>query len=110
MNIYRKINTTTGLFIEDVLLGNIPTMEDGISDPQYIEAPCPDGFYHPKWDGGKWVEGLSQAEIDAIKASSIVPDVDAELASDIQAATTLEELKSALLGKNGIAKVKGRHV
>jgi len=35
-------------------------------------------------------------------------DVDAELAADITAATTLEELKNALLGKNGIAKVKGR--
>lgn len=22
-----------------------------------IETPCPNGFYHPKWDGEKWVEG-----------------------------------------------------
>ena len=22
-----------------------------------IETPCPDGFYLPRWDGEKWIEG-----------------------------------------------------
>lgn len=33
-----------------------------------IEIPCPSGFYLPKWDGEKWVEGLTQEQIDNIKA------------------------------------------
>ena len=36
------------------------------------------------------------------------PDPDAELGGAISAATTLTQLKDALLGKSGIAKVKGR--
>ena len=32
-----------------------------------IETPCEGGFYKPKWNGKKWIEGLTQIEIDAIK-------------------------------------------
>lgn len=28
-----------------------------IPDPQYVDVPVPDGFYWPKWDGEKWIEG-----------------------------------------------------
>jgi hypothetical protein len=60
-----KINTETGMFIEDVILPSVPTVTvndpDGnpaqIPDPQYITTPCPAGFYWPRWDGEKWVEG-----------------------------------------------------
>jgi hypothetical protein len=38
------------------------------------------------------------------------PDPDEELAAAIQAATTLDELKDALLGKFEKAKVKGKAV
>ena len=31
------------------------------------------GFYHPKWDGEKWIEGLTEAEIMAIKNQPIQP-------------------------------------
>lgn len=51
-----------GLFLEDVILQECEIIPDSC-----IEAPCPDGFYKPKWDGVNWVEGLTQAEIDAIK-------------------------------------------
>lgn len=106
MNTYRKIDTTTGLFIEDVLLDSppiliaeVPTVQgifdvDGslirtetiieirpvldangktIPDPQYIDVECPAGFYKPKWDGVNWVEGFTQAEIDAIKITPKEP-------------------------------------
>lgn len=32
------------------------------------------GFYLPKWNGKQWIEGRTQAEIDAIKASSTAPE------------------------------------
>ena len=53
-------------------------------------------------------------EKDKVTANYVVvdivpePDPDAELATAIQAATTIAQLKDALLGKNGIARVKGR--
>ena len=39
-----------------------------------------------------------------------LPDPSIELRTNIASATTLEELKSALLGKSGKAKVKGEIV
>lgn len=84
-----------GLFIEDVITdetpylmevvqeevtdeeGNVtvvdverPVLDDDdqpIPNPQYISEPVPQGFYHPKWDGEKWVEGMSQEQIDELK-------------------------------------------
>jgi len=37
----------------------------------------------------------------------VVVDMDTALADEINKATTLDELKNALTGKNGIVKVKG---
>ena len=48
--LYRLIDDN-GMFVEDVLLDTHPT------DPHYIKTPCPDGFYHPRWDGTRWIEG-----------------------------------------------------
>ena len=56
MKLYRKIDTTTGDFIEDVLFENHPTLEDGELDPQYIEEAPAQGFYLPRWNGTEWVE------------------------------------------------------
>ena len=41
----------------------------------------PSGFYWPKYDGTIWVESLTQAEIDAIKAnaSPIGPTIEERL-------------------------------
>lgn len=51
-----------------------------------------------------------QAVVDAHDPTPVpAPDPDAELAAAIQAATTLEQLKAALLGNSGrAAKAKGR--
>jgi hypothetical protein len=51
----------TGMFIEDVILQNTDKTPDDC-----IEIPCPDGFYCPKLDGDKWVEGLTEAQISVI--------------------------------------------
>ena len=85
MKLFRKIDTTTGNFIEDVLFESHPilvetvqkeiTLEDGTTesqvteqpvldaegnpqlDPQYVEEAPPQGLYWPKWNGTEWVEG-----------------------------------------------------
>ena len=57
MKLYRKIDTTTGNFIEDCLFEAQPVLEDGELDPQYIEEVPTQGFYWPKWNGTEWVEG-----------------------------------------------------
>lgn len=57
MKLFRKIDTTTGNFLEDALFEKHPTLEDGELDPQYIEEAPKQGFYWPKWNGTEWVEG-----------------------------------------------------
>jgi len=67
---------SNGFYIEDIIL------QDGKAIPSdCIEITCPDGFYKPKWNGTAWVEGLAQAEIDAIK-NVPVPKTDIELMQD----------------------------
>jgi len=56
-----KINSE-GLFLEDVLI-----KDDEELPSDCVETLCPDGFYSPKWLKGKWIEGKTQTEIDAIK-------------------------------------------
>lgn len=85
MKLFRKIDTTTGDFIEDVLFESHPflmetvpvdvTDEEGIItqveetrpildaegnaqlDPQYVEEAPPQGLYLPQYLNGVWVEG-----------------------------------------------------
>jgi len=56
-----RIELETGMYIEDVILQNTDVTPDDCTD-----VPCPDGFYHPKFDGDKWVEGLTQEQISKI--------------------------------------------
>ena len=51
-----RIIDDEGLFICDDFVDTL-TDENGEPIPTYIEAPCPDGFFWPKWDGEQWVEG-----------------------------------------------------
>ena len=57
MKLLRKIDTTTGNFLGDVLFESHPTLEDGELDPQYIEEAPQQGLYLPRWTGMEWVEG-----------------------------------------------------
>lgn len=51
-----------GFFIED-----IEVKADQTNTKEIIVTHCENGFYKPKWNGTKWVEGLSQAELDEIE-------------------------------------------
>ena len=78
-----KVDPVNGLFVEDVICDAPPTLEDGCPDPTYIYAPVPPnaGFYHPRWDGDKWVEGGAAPEPVAPK-----PTIEERLAA-VEAAT-----------------------
>ena len=90
MKLFRKIDTTTGNFLEDVLFeshpiltemvlvdvadeeGNITQVEEiqplldaegnPQPDPQYIEEAPAQGLYLPRWTGTEWVEGGTAPE------------------------------------------------
>ena len=61
MKLFRKIYTTTGNLIEDVIFESHPTVLDAevnpILDAQYVEQAPQQGFYLPRWNGAEWVEG-----------------------------------------------------
>ena len=61
MKLFRKIDTTTGNFLEDVLFESHPTVLDAegntVLDAQYVEDAPKQGFYFPRWNGTEWVEG-----------------------------------------------------
>ena len=61
MKLFRKIDTTTGNFLEDVLFKSHPTVLDAegntVLDAQYVEEAPKQGFYLPRWNGTEWVEG-----------------------------------------------------
>ena len=69
---------SNGLFIEGVIVA-----EGFKSTIDIIVEECPDGFYRPKWDGAAWVEGRTQAEIDAIK-NTVVPKTPLEIVQENQ--------------------------
>lgn len=83
-----------GFFVEDVIKDKYPLITetqviDGvetevqIKDPQYISTQCQGGLYKPKWDGEKWVEGLTQEEIEEIKNTPKIPTTEELLINQI---------------------------
>ena len=74
-----------GLFVCDDFV-------DELTD-KTIETPCPDGFYWPKWDGEKWVEGGTPQVTD----QTDITQTKIQIQSAVQSATTVTELKDALL-------------
>lgn len=112
MKLYRKIDPTTGDFIEDCLLesqpmlteiltteieveGVLETIEqeavvldaDGnpVADPQYVEDDVPQGFYWPKWNGTEWVEG------------GVAPDPVPPVPTEVERIAAIEETIDFLL-------------
>ena len=71
---YQKVVTVektyeTGEFAEDGTPIMV-TVQESVKDPQYIDVSCPEGLYHPRWDGLQWVEG-GQAPEEVIPEPSI---------------------------------------
>lgn len=78
-----------GYFIVDMLI-----QDDDPTPADCVETLCPEGFYTPKWDGTSWTEGKPQSEIDALK---VVEDAIPPELADIQSATTIAQLRTAIL-------------
>ena len=78
----RIINKQTGVFLRDDFTFDKNT-EIG------LEVDPAQGFYHPKWDGEKWVEGLTETEIMTIKNQSVEqqPTIE-ERVTEIEQVTT----------------------
>ena len=94
MKLFRKIDTVTGNFLEDVLFESHPTLEDGELDPQYIEDAPSQGFYWPKWNGTEWVEGGVAPE--PTEPEPQVPTIEQMEIALMNMQTELEATKEAL--------------
>ena len=94
MKLFRKIDTTTGNFLEDALFDTHPTMEDGELDPQYIEEAPKQGFYLPRWNGTEWVEGGQAPE--PTEPEPQVPTMEQMAIALMQAQAELETMAEAL--------------
>lgn len=62
-----------GLYLEDVILS-----DDELTPTDCVEMSCPDGFYRPKWDGTRWVEG-GTAPVPTLKQQITALKVELEL-------------------------------
>ena len=113
MKLYRKIDPTTGNFLEDVLFESHPflmetiivdvTDEEGVItqveeiqpvldaegntqlDPQYVEEAPQQGFYLPRWNGTEWVEG------------GVAPEPTPPVPTDVERIVAIEEAIDFLL-------------
>ena len=65
--IWVRIIDENGMFVEEQFVSEI-------TDLTIIE-PCPSGFFHPKWNGETWIEGLTQSEIEG---RIVEPPISAE--------------------------------
>ena len=67
--ILRVIDKKTNLFLRDDF------SYDGETEIGLNVTPS-QGLYRPKWNGETWVEGMPQAEIDAIKSVASEPTTE----------------------------------
>ena len=88
----RIINKQTGVFLRDDFTFDENT-EIG------LEVTPAQGFYLPKWDGEKWIEGLTEAKILAIKNQSIetTPTLEQQV---VELQQVIVELTTKLNDKN----------
>ena len=89
MKLFRKIDTTNGLFIEDVLL-----MDGFMGNNEFINTEVPQGFYWPKWNGTEWVEGGQAPE--PVEPEPQAPTMEQMAIALMQTQTELEDAQIAL--------------
>ena len=122
MKLFRKIDTTTGNFMEDMLFESHPflmetvlvdvTDEEGTItqveklqplldaegnaqfDPQYVEEAPQQGFYLPRWTGTEWVEGGQAPE--PTEPEPQAPTMEEMAIALVKTQMKLEEAQTAL--------------
>lgn len=100
MKLFRKIDTTTGLFIKDVVL-----MDGFTGNNEFIKTEVPQGFYWPKWNGTEWVEGgqapepiVPEPTTDELLMMAIA-DLDTQREQDkLEQQLAMAELSETLIG------------
>ena len=90
--IFVRIIDNNGFFVEDAFVESL-TDVDGNPISTYIETPCPDGFYLPRWNDTQWVEGKTAEEIAAIKSNAVIEKT---------AEQRIDELETLVLQMGGI--------
>jgi hypothetical protein len=75
-----------GFYVEPVIVKANEGLSEGL-----IADPVPPGLFKPKWDGDKWVEGLSAVEAEAQRTinnqhrkESALPDKVADLEARLE--------------------------
>lgn len=77
---YVIIVDSSGFFVTTALPDELPQLQEG---ERIVNVTWPDGLYRPRHDAvtDKWVEGLTQTEIDAIHNAPKEPTSEQRLAS-----------------------------
>ena len=89
--IYVRLIDEDGMFISDEFVEELTEFT--------IEEVCPSGFYHPRWNGTEWVEGLTVEEIQVIKDNVVVEVTLSERVTNTEIdVTTLEETIDTIFG------------
>lgn len=98
--LYRQVKKTTGEFIQDVIFDGEPQLNDEF---EFVSVEPPSGIYKHIWKNGKWMEGLSPAEIQAKKDSFTQPKLkDFKTMSTGEKDALLEEIAKRMgLIENG---------
>lgn len=98
-------------YLKEILIKDFDEQES-CTEENIVSIDPPQGLYIAKLNGIEWIEDMTQEEIDALNNIYQQPteeEINAELDNAIMSATTLEELKSALIGKNKSVRVRGKH-
>lgn len=82
--ILRIIDKETGLFLRDDFTA-------GPGESALDAAPA-QGLYRPRWDGERWVEGMPQAEIDALNSQTPEPSIEERVALMEEAVSLIAEV------------------
>jgi hypothetical protein len=84
---------SNGFYIEPVILQDDEKLGNNL-----IDIAISEGFYRPKWYGKKWVEGLTQLEIDALR-NVPQPKTEIELLKEenIQLLSRVQESENAIV-------------
>jgi len=98
MHKYAQITESGNLIGLSQLAGEVKSdLLIPVSDEEYNNLRSL--FYQPKFEGGRWVEGLTPEEIEAIKNPVITPDPKDERISQLeQNQLIMQETINFLLG------------
>lgn len=95
----RKVDRTTGLWIEDVVRDMLPLPDEEDGETVLIAMPCPEGLYKPCWDFEReaWYDAATPEEIEAIKGAAVPAQPTLEERQD-QVEAALIELAAIVTG------------